>query len=368
MKTLRHVSLPLILFLLLFSAQAVTQQPAALETRTALIEKYVTEEMARQAIPGAAVAIAKDGRIIYAKGFGYADLEHKVPFTPQTVSRIGSISKTFTATAAMQLVERGQLKLDAEVQTYVPSFPQKPWPITVRQLLCHQSGIRHYKGNEMLSAVSYDTVEAALAIFKDDPLVAEPGTAFNYTTYGYNLLSRVVEAASGESFGDYLQRHIIAPLGLKQTYLDQPPRIIPQRARSYRKSRGGELENAPAVDQSNKWGGGGLLSTVEDLIKYAAAFDDGKLIKPETVKAMFTAQATRDGKATVYGLGWRVTTENGRRQIEHTGGSVGATSVLTKYPAQGITLAVLVNCDHFGAPRLKARIAEIFFDDKPASR
>src|SRR4030095_6082200 len=132
----------------------------------------------------------------------------KVPFTPQTVSRIGSISKTFTDLSVMQLVAQGKIKLDDEVQVYVPTFPKKAAPITIRQLLCHQSGIRHYKGQEFLSARHYATVEEALGIFKDDPLGFEPGTQFGYTTYGYVLLSRVVEAASGETFPDYLTKHI----------------------------------------------------------------------------------------------------------------------------------------------------------------
>jgi CubicO group peptidase (beta-lactamase class C family) len=220
----------------------------------------------------------------------------------------------------------------------------------------------------MMSNVRYDTVDAALAIFKDEPLVNEPGTAYSYTTYGYNLLSKVVESASGEKFGDYLQKHIFDPLGLKQTYLDLPSRVIPNRARNYTKpgrqnaASTGEVQNAPAVDQSNKWGGGGLLSTVEDLIKYAAAYDSDKLLKPETIQQMFTAQQTRDGKPTNYGLGWAVANEQGRRRIEHTGGSVGATSVLSKYPAQGITIAVLTNNDFFGAPQFRSRIANILFE------
>ncbi|HZS08289.1 MAG TPA: serine hydrolase domain-containing protein [Blastocatellia bacterium] len=365
MKTSRHARL-LWLFLLVLSASVCAQSRAEIEGKRALIEQWVTAEMAKEAIPGVAIAVAKDGKTVFAKGFGYADLENKVPFTAQTVSRIGSISKTFTATAVMQLVEQGKINLDAEVQTYVPDFPKKNFPITVRQLLCHQGGIRHYKGAEMLSAVNYNTVDAALAIFRDDPLVNEPGTAYSYSTYGYNLLSKVVESASGEQFGDYLQRHILDPLGLKQTYLDQRNRLIPNRAHNYTKPKDGELQNAPAVDQSNKWGGGGLVSTVEDLIRYAAAYDGSALLKPETIKMMVTAQKTRDGKQTAYGLGWATGIDKGHRRIEHTGGSVGATSALARYPEEGLTIAVLVNCDHYGAPKIRAKISEILFEATPA--
>lgn len=358
----------LLSLLLLFAPCTQAQQPNDIQARVPQIEKMIAEEMAKNSVPGLAVAIAKDGRILYAKGFGYADVENKVPFTAQTVSRIGSISKTFTALAVMQLAEQGKINLDAEVQTYVPTFPKKQAPITVRQLLGHLTGIRHYKGIEFLSAKSYSDVESSLAIFKDDPLLHEPGAKMSYTTYGYSLLSRVVEAASGESFGAYLQTHIITPLALNQTYLDDPRRLIPQRARNYTKPKDQPLQNATYVDQSNKWGGGGLLSTVEDLIKYAAAHDTDKLAKQETIKQMFTGLKTNDGKPTGYGLGWAVATEAGKRRIEHSGGSMGATSILTKYPEQGLIIAALTNCDHYSAPLIKIKIAQIIFNTTPPTQ
>lgn len=365
MKKTRTLLLPLLLF---FSTIISAQQSSDIQARVPQIEKMIAEEMAKNSVPGLAVAIAKDGRIVYAKGFGYADVENKVPFTAQTVSRIGSISKTFTALAAMQLVEGGKINLDAEVQTYVPTFPKKTAPITVRQLLGHLTGIRHYKGAEFLSATRYNDVESTLAIFKDDPLLHEPGAKMSYTTYGYTLLSRVVEAASGEAFGAYLQTHIINPLALKQTCLDDPRQIIPQRARNYTKPKDGPLQNATPVDQSNKWGGGGLLSTVEDLLKYAAAYDGDKLAKGETIKQMFTGLKTNDGKPTGYGLGWAVATDAGKRRVEHSGGSMGATSILTKYPEANLIIAALVNCDHYSAPQIKNKIAAIVFNSTPPTQ
>lgn len=365
MKKTRTFLLPL---LLLFSAIIFAQQSNDIPARIPQIEKMIAEEMAKNSVPGLAVAIAKDGRIVYAKGFGYSDVENKVPFTPHTVSRIGSISKTFTALAALQLVEGGKINLDAEVQTYVPTFPKKTAPITVRQLLGHLTGIRHYKGAEFQSATRYNDVESTLAIFKDDPLLHEPGAKMSYTTYGYNLLSRVVETASKQSFGAYLQTHIIKPLGLQQTYLDEAPHIIPQRARNYTKPKDGPLQNAIPVDQSNKWGGGGLLSTVEDLIKYAAAYDGDKLAKPETIKEMFTALKTNDGKPTGYGLGWAVALDAGKRRVEHSGGSMGATSILTKYPEQNLIIAALVNCDHYSASQIKNKIAALLFNSTPPTQ
>jgi serine beta-lactamase-like protein LACTB len=348
--------------LTLYSLAAFAQQPAQQADKLKRIEQAIQAEMQKNGVPGIAVAIAQRGQVVYAKGFGYADAENKVPFNPQTVSRIGSISKTFTALAVMQLVEQGKVKLDDEVQAYVPSFPRKSAPVTIRQLLGHQGGIRHYKSNEMMSARHYNTVEESLTIFKDDPLIAEPGTKYSYTTYGFNLLSRVVEAASGMSFGDYLQQRVFNPLGLKETYLDDPPKLIPNRARNYTKLQNGPLENAPAVDQSNKWGGGGIVSTVEDLLRYAASYDTAQLLRTATIAQMFTAQTTRDGKPTNYGFGWATALEDGRRRVEHNGGSIGATSALSKYPEQQTTIVVLVNNNFFTAPRFRALVSKIWFE------
>lgn len=351
----------MLLAFLVFTTSVVAEGNTGIAARVARIDRMLQAELGKNGIPGAAVGIAHKGATVYAKGFGFGDVENRVPFTAQTVSRIGSISKTFTALAVMQLVEQEKIKLDDEVQVYVPGFPRKTGPITVRDLLCHQGGVRHYRPGEMLSAKRYASVEEALGVFKDDDLVAPPGTKYSYTTYGYTLLTRVVEAASGLSFIDYLQQHIIDPLELNSTFPDDPPRLIPNRARNYTRNGNGELENAPAVDQSNKWGGGGLLSTIEDLLRYAASYDDCRLLKAETMAAMFTPQSTSNGDSTEYGFGWRIGRDGARRRIEHTGGSVGATSVLSTYPDDATAIVVLVNNDFFKAADLRAKVAALWF-------
>src|SRR5215469_8228932 len=172
----------------------------------------IGDELRARGIPGLAVAVAVDGQVIYAEGFGYADLEERVPVWPTTKFRIGSISKTLTSVAVMQLVEAGKLDLDAPVQKYVPSFPDKDGKITPRLLAGHLAGIRHYKGDEFLISNHYDSVVDALKIFEDDPLVAAPGTEFHYSSYGFDLLSAVIEGASRENFLRYMQNHVFTPL------------------------------------------------------------------------------------------------------------------------------------------------------------
>jgi len=233
-------------------------------------DRQAKEWLAR-GIPGLALAVAVDGKIVYSEGFGYADLEERVPVWPTTKFRIGSISKPLTATALMELVEAGKVDLDAPVQKYVPSFPDRGGVITVRMVAGHLGGIRHYQGEEFNIQKHYGSVLESLKIFENDPLVSPPGTKFNYSSYGYNLLSAVIESAAGEEFLSYMQGQVFTPLGLVHTAPDQNTQIVEQRSRYYELAKDGREENAPYVDNSYKWAGGGFLSTAEDLVRFGSA-------------------------------------------------------------------------------------------------
>jgi serine beta-lactamase-like protein LACTB len=233
------------------------------------------------------------------------------------------------------------------VQRYVPSFPVKRYPITVRQVAGHLAGIRHYLPGEFENQKHYKTVLEGLAIFQNDSLLFEPGTRYAYSSYGWNLLSAVVEGASGEPFLDFMARHVFGPAGMAHTVADQPDSIIPDRTRFYTRADSvGPVVNAPYVDNSYKWAGGGFLSTTEDLTLFAEQLLDGRLLKPATVSLLWTTQHTSDGKATEYGIGWGVTRDaQGRRLISHDGGSVGGTAALLVYPDEHLIVALLVNSD-----------------------
>src|SRR5579872_1442879 len=197
------------------------------------IEQVVTAEMARASIPGVSVAIARHGRVEWTEGFGMADLENLIPVTPETRIRLGSISKPITAIAVMQLVERGKIDLDAEVQRYLPSFPKKQWPVTIREVLGHQGGIRHYRadGSDSNNIKHYTDAVAPLEIFANDPLLFEPGTKYSYSTYGFNLLGAIVETVSGMKFTDYVRENVFKPAGMDKIAQDDHFAIIPHRAR-----------------------------------------------------------------------------------------------------------------------------------------
>jgi len=295
------------------------------------------------------VAVAVDGQIVYSEGFGYADLEQRVPAWPTTKFRIASVSKPLTATALMQLVERGKIDLDAPVQKYVPSFPDKGAPLTIRMLAGHLAGIRHYKGDEFTISRHYDTVLDGIKIFADDPLVSPPGKEYHYSSYGFNLLSAVIESASGENFLTYMHDHVFAPLGLRNTLPDQPTEIILERARFYRRTKDKPVLNAPFVDNSYKWAGGGFLSTAEDLARFGSLLLQPGVLKPESLRLLFTSQKTTDGKETGYGIGWGVgESKSGQRVYEHSGGAVGGTSQLILYPDAHVVVAMICNFEGEG--------------------
>lgn len=331
---------------------------AAIEQARTLLDSLMQAE----AVPGLSVAVGRGTQLIWSEGFGFSDLTHNVMVTPLTRFRVGSVSKPITAAALGILVEAGQLDLDAPVQDYVPSFPEKRWPVTTRLLAGHLGGIRHYRGMENFSRTRYPTVLSGLAIFADDSLINEPGTEYSYSSYAWNLISAVVEGASGEDFLEYMDRVVFDPLGMDRTVADWNGPIIPDRTRFYVADSTGQVFNAPYVDNSYKWAGGGFLSTPEDMLVFANAHLEPGFLQAETLEMLFTSQRLRDGTETGYGIGWRsATNAHGERIVSHTGGSVGGRTVLTLNRDTGLIVAIAANLS--GAPvgnALAGRVEEIF--------
>src|SRR4029453_156725 len=329
------------------SALTQTSEGLAGEKSTR-IEQAVTAFMSRLNVPGLSISGVTDNQLRWQNGYGMADMENFVPAKASTVYRLASVSKPITATAVMQLVEKGKIDLDASVQKYVPSFPQKAHPITLRELLTHTSGIRHYKGDEENSTRYYGSLIEALKIFKDDPLEHEPGVKFTYSTYGYTVLGAVVERASGMGFMDYLRENIFKPAGMLHTQADAVRDIIPNRARGYIKNDKGELKNAGLTDTSYKIPGGGLVSTVEDMAKFLIAVQNGSLVKKQTFEQMSVSQVEREvwertiapQKITVgneppsYGFGWIVGTTKRKDAVWHGGAQQGVTRLVSFFRKQ----------------------------------
>jgi len=305
--------------------------------------------MAEDRLPSISVAIGRNGTVVYAHALGLAGLENSVPASTRTVYRIGSVSKSITATAVLQLYERQRLDLGAPVQRYCSSFPDKGAEVTPRLLLAHLGGIRDYNyrrfTEEFLSQKHYDSVAEALAVFKEDPLAAAPGEKMIYSSFGYNLLGCVVESASNMRFADYLARNIFEVAGMTQTRLDVADEIIPHRARLYSKAEDGTWKHSPFVDLSDRYPSGGLLSTPSDLVAFGMALLDGRLLEKEAVEAMREPQRTRAGERVAYGLGWRLSDQAG--EFFHGGTSVGGSAYLYVRADTGTVVALATNVDRW---------------------
>lgn len=330
------------------------------------IEKYIAAEMSRHQIPGISVSVALAGELVWNSGFGLADVENYVPAKALTVYRTASVAKVMTAVAVLQLVEAGKLDLDAAVQRYVPSFPVKPWPITVRQLLCHQSGLRHYQNQQEIDSTRHFTdTAAALKAFANDQLVGEPGTIVRYSTYAYVLLGAIIEAVSSMRYMQYLRERVFAPAGMERTRQDHHYSLVPNRARGYSLSASGNLQNCALADTSNKVPGGGLLSTTEDLVRFALAFRRGALLRQAYVDMMMLPSRLHDGRKTNFGLGWKLTTVDGRKAIWHDGGQQGVSTMMLMLPYEGIVVALMCNLERVPLPDTAARIAHMLEDVHP---
>ncbi|HEV2764021.1 MAG TPA: serine hydrolase domain-containing protein [Pyrinomonadaceae bacterium] len=374
-----HARILLALLLLCGTCRPLTAQtPAAADTtrrpaaqpadvyaeRLRLFEEFVRERMAREKVPGLTVGFFKGG-YVWVKGFGYADLENKVPATADSVYRLASVTKPMTAVAVLQLVERGKIKLDEEIQAYVPDYPKQKWPVTVRQLLAHLGGGQTGSG----LGAERKSVREVVELISKAGLASEPGTKFVYTTSGYNLLGAAVEHASGMSFAEYMRENVWLPAGMTATHLDDPGSIVPNRVRGYELSDG-KVRNAPFVDVSTRFGGGGATGTVPDVLRFAQGLRDGRLLKSKEILAEMYAPAVDRGGRFMdyedgwdYSLGWFVTSRNGRFALHHDGGQKGTATALLYVPSEDFAVAVACNADWADKWPYARRLFELVFEE-----
>src|SRR3984893_5295590 len=364
----RRLSSMTLAFFILFSAAWVhlhSQETKLAQEKRAQIETAVSNFLTSTHVPGVSVAGVENGEYEWGSGFGLADAEDNAPVSEHTLFRLASISKSLTATAAMQLWERGQLDLDAPIQKYCPSFPQKPWPITAREVLGHLGGIRHYKlgsqdDPEVGNTKHFDTpIEAGLNFFKEDPLLSQPGTQFHYSTHGFTLVGCVIEGASGSRYVDFLRQNVLLPAGMAQTQFDDRLAIIPYRTRFYDKAESGVVRNADFLDSSYKIPGGGWLSSAVDMARFEVAMVDDKLIRRTTRNLMWTSLKTTAGPKDDYALGWGSGMENGTQEVGHTGGQQGTSTAFLLAPEQRAGVVVLTNMEGVAAENLARQILTI---------
>lgn len=306
--------------------------------------------------PGISAAVGVDNQVIWAQALGYADIEEKKAANVNTQFRVGSVSKSITSVGLGKMMEDGLVDLDAAVQSYVPYFGADKPAVSLRQLASHTSGIRHYStcfcfpAHESLSNRQFDSMEESVSIFGKDDLLFEPASGFQYSTYGYTLLSAAMEEVGEEPFLDYMQKHIFAPLGMSHTMGDWSTKEVPDRAGFYI-LRNGKYREAYSVNSSYKWAGGGMLSTPTDLVKMANALLNDSFLDAATREELWTPIPLANGEMNPqqYALGWRIgevaeLVPEGNVSIVHHGGTItGSITLLILFPEYNMSIAMMVN-------------------------
>jgi serine beta-lactamase-like protein LACTB len=327
-----------------------------------------------KSLPGVSVAVGIGGDIVWAEGFGFANLENRVPVTPNHRFRIGTASKALTSAAAGLLIEQDRLKLDEAIQTYVPAFPQKQWPVTLRQLMGHLGGVRNDGGDEgPLLAERCEQPVQALPHFANTSLLFQPGTQYHYSSYGWILVSAAVETAAGKPFLNFMREQIFAPLAMRDTIADSAEKPAPEQVTSYFPKFAADptygLHLMRGIDYSCYAGASVFLSTPSDLVRFGIAINNGKLLRPATVQLLQTSLRLPSGEETGYGLGWDLETATlagqKARIVGHDGDSLGGmvASLLT-FPDHGMVVAVTSNISYSDTYSLAVTLAQAFADHR----
>jgi serine beta-lactamase-like protein LACTB, mitochondrial len=320
-------------------------------------------------LPALSVAVAHRGRVVWAEAFGWADIERRVAATPTTRFRIGAASKALAAAAAGLLHDRGRLDLDAPVQRYVPAYPQKQWAVTTRQLLGDVAGVHHLRGeSESLPGRHCASLDDALRIFSEDPLLFRPGSRYRYSVYGWVLVSAVVEGAAGEPFPQFMKREVFDPLGMADTTPDEAAETAGRSAlyfpRAAMDTRLG-MQEAPSADYSCWAGAGAFLSTPSDLARFGAAMMNPGFLNAATSGTLLAPVQLDSGAPTGYALGWKVedTAIGGaiRRVLSHRGNPAGGSVSLMVVPDLDLVVAAAANVSHAkGVAPFAGKVAQAF--------
>ncbi|GAC13279.1 serine hydrolase domain-containing protein [Aliiglaciecola lipolytica] len=350
------------LFFLCLHFTAYAKNSAAEHT----LESLFVDAVANETVPGISVAVADKNGIVWAKGYGFADLENHVAMTNKHKMRIGSIAKVITSAGLMRLYDKGKIDLDKPITEYVSYWPNSHPPITLRQLTSHTAGIRHYKkgADEFLLNKPFKNMQTSVALFQDDALLFPPGTAFAYSTFAWSLISAAMENADGSrSFEEIIQQEVFNPLNMQDSVFDHQYQIIDYRQRPY-SVIDGKLYNSRQTDHSYKWAGGGIIASTSDISRFAVAHLKGKYLQPESVEMMFNKAALKNNEKVEFGIGWHIgfdSYHNNQRYkndteakslmaampnvVMHSGGSMGGTTMMILCTDHNRAVTVVKNVD-----------------------
>jgi D-alanyl-D-alanine carboxypeptidase len=344
----KHVSSVLLLLLLVATVSAQVNE----------VNDYIKAEMTRQRIPGLSLAVVKNGQTVLAEGYGLANVELNVPAKPDTVFKIGSVSKQFIASGIMLLVQQGKVSLDDKISKYLEGTPETWSAITVRHLLTHTSGIvREGPGFDPFKVQSdVDVIKTAYPL----PLRFQPGEKWEYCNVGYFILAEMIRKTTGKSWEDYLKEQVFAPLGMTSTRATTLADIVPNRANSYflRNDKLQNSDNWPAVRPS-----GAFLSTILDLAKWEAALYTDKILKASDREQMWTQATLNGGRKVPYGFGWDLEDLRGVSTINHGGTLTGFRAKFTRFPDHGLTIILLTNLAGANVDNIARGVAGLFIPE-----
>ncbi len=323
------------------------------------VDKYVRAQLAERNIPGAAIAVVKNGKVIKTNGYGVASIEFNAPATTETVFEIGSVSKQITAAAVMLLVEDGKINLDEKISKYLPHPPDAWKEVTVRHLLTHTSGVKSYTSLGGFELSKRYKLGGFIKELSPQPLDFAPGSAYRYSNSGYSLLGYIIETASGQTYWEFLRTRIFAPLKMNSTADRDPQFIIKNRATGY------EWENGRFVGRdyelTDLFSAGAIVSTITDLAKWDIALRDETLLTAASKNEIWKPFTLTSGKESFYGLGWNIAEFRGQRLLSHGGQTAGFTANLSRYTDADLDVIVLTNLGTPGAGSAIARgIAKIY--------
>lgn len=352
------------------AALPVGRDSGAVEASRRLARALVVDEN----LPALSVAVAHEGQVVWAESFGWADIDRRVPATPLTTFRLGAVSKPLTAAAAGVLRDQGSLDFDAPVQRYVHSYPQKPWAVTIRQLMGDVGGVHHLRReSEALPSRHCASLDESLEIFRDDPLLFRPGTEYRYSVYGWVLASAAIQGTAGEPFPQVMSRSVFEPLGMTSTRLDGtgevPDRTSFYFPRTAMDTRLG-MQDAPSADYSCWAGAGAFLSTPSDLARFGVAMLKPGFLHADTLALLQAPVALESGAATGYALGWKIEDvqlgSRTMRVLSQRGNPSGGNVSLLLVPALHLAIAATTNVSHAkGVAPFGMKVAELFA--KPSS-
>ncbi len=323
------------------------------------VQAVIDKTLARPEAVGLSVAVARGGIVIVEQGAGIADLEHGVPADVNTLFRIGSLTKMFTAAAVLRLAERGKLSPEDDIRTRLPGAPTQGRAVTIRQMLTHTSGIPNIISQpEFKRSVAREmAADELVAIVRGAPFEFEPGARWKYSNTNYLLFGPMIEAVDGRPYAQFLQQEFFGPLGLAHTRYESDREIIKHRAQGYDFDPRAGLLNDALIAMSNAGAGGGLLSTAGDLLRWSMALTSGRAVQPATYREMVDSAVPTGIPGMSYGFGLAVFNQNGRTRLSHFGAINGFTAVLSWYPEEDLHIAVISNSTAVASDPLEIAIA-----------